>query len=138
MNKQEFIDAYGPVKPGQYPSKFSNQTTNKTYGLKMSQKSLTVPDQSLTMREIMTRFTLGQSLNADFSSQLQYMEEDEIESSLGINIKSLDLSEQHDLKNYWKNKSKENMETTGTPNASDVNTDSSGQINREGEFYTPS
>jgi len=86
----------------------TNLTPRKTSGLKMSQKSLTVPDQSLTMREIMTRFTLGQSLNADFSEHLQYMDESDLETATGINIKTLDLSEQHAIKDYWKNKAKAN------------------------------
>lgn len=51
--------------------------------------SLTIPDQSLTMREILTRYTRGMSLDG----QREGLYEEEGMESNGINYKVLDLAD---------------------------------------------
>lgn len=59
------------------------------------QPSQTVPDQTMSMREILKRFTRGQKIDVGYN--LPYMEESDIETSSGMNIHKLDLSEQMEL-----------------------------------------
>ncbi len=72
--------------------------------------SMTVPDQTMDMREILARFVNGQEL--PIGNGLEYMEDDEIESSTGQNIKSLDLTEQHGIKDYYRRKSQNQTDKT--------------------------
>lgn len=56
--------------------------------------SLTIPDQTMTMREIMQRFASGQQILGN-NTEPQY---DDLESPYsGINLKTLDISERYDL-----------------------------------------
>lgn len=72
--------------------------------------SMTVPDQTMNMREILNRFARGQ--NPSVVMDLQYMDQDDIEGSSGININKLDLSEKMEIlnnaNNYINNKNYEN------------------------------
>ena len=59
--------------------------------------SMTVPDQTMDLREILVRFATGQTLGGT-DNGLQYMEDDEIENASGIHINKLDLTERDELK----------------------------------------
>lgn len=59
-----------------------------------TQPSLTVPDMTMSMREILSRFTSG--LPMDIGKEPIYHEDDY--EQLGINPRSLDLTDIHELK----------------------------------------
>lgn len=52
-------------------------------------KSLTVPDQSFTIREIIHRFTLGRPINGTASPAIF----DDAEGQLGLDVQQLDLAD---------------------------------------------
>lgn len=73
--------------------------------------SMTVPDQTMSMREILNRFARGQ--NPSVVMDLPYMDQDDIEGSSGININKLDLSEKMEIlnnaNNYLNNQNNESL-----------------------------
>lgn len=64
-------------------------------GKKFTQLSLTVPDQAIPLQVLLERHTKGMPLGAAMRTPLY---EDEEAEFGGINIKTLDLSELHELK----------------------------------------
>lgn len=60
-----------------------------------TQPSQTVPDQAMSVREIMTRYANGQSVGG---SHTEYW--DENEDNIGINLKNLDLVDIQEMKKY--------------------------------------
>lgn len=61
--------------------------------------SMTVPDQTMSMRELLTRFANGLPIDGD-NSEAFY---DDDENSLGINLRTLDLVDQQNLREYAEN-----------------------------------
>lgn len=57
--------------------------------------SLTVPDQTMSMAEILTRFVNGEEMNV--GNGLEFMDESDLMYSNGININTLDLNEREKL-----------------------------------------
>lgn len=58
--------------------------------------SMTVPDQSMTLKQILTRFAHG---HVPTGREGFYLEEEDIPYNNGIDVRKLDLSEIADLKN---------------------------------------
>lgn len=58
--------------------------------------SMTVPDQTMTLKQILTRFAHG---HAPTGREGIYLEEEDIPYNNGIDVRKLDLSELADLKN---------------------------------------
>lgn len=80
--------------------------------------SQTIPDQAMSVREIMTRFTSGMPIGGN---RTEYWDEDE--SNVGINIKKLDLVDiqtlksqtAFDIKNLTKQLEEAKKNLTATP-----------------------
>lgn len=69
--------------------KIRNQFHTKQYpGKVFTQPSMTLPDEAMTMREILTRYSNGQPLGG---AKVAIWDEEEI--SMGINPKKLDLTD---------------------------------------------
>lgn len=93
-NQQENLtSAENPVLPDYIlnPYRETEKTREKPRG-----KKLTIPDQSLTVKEIMARFTRGQRIP---DQMIGYYDEDYDPLGLdGTNIETLDLSQKYELK----------------------------------------
>ena len=74
--------------------KISNTYNYQPYeGIINNQPSMTVPDQTLTLRQILDRYARGLPLGGTNESPIF----DEEETNEGIDIRTLDLSEVHEL-----------------------------------------
>lgn len=89
--------------------------------------SLTVPDQTMDLREILVRFASGQEISGH--NGLAYMEDDEIENTSGRHIDTLDLSEKQQLKEHAKLKIADIYANAANATTSSTKIDSSEEIN---------
>lgn len=71
----------------------------------LSDKSETMPEQSMDLREILHRYANGQDLTV--GNGLEYMEDDQIDDSLGLPLQKLDIVEISALKSHFENNGKQ-------------------------------
>jgi hypothetical protein len=83
------------LEPGQNMPYRLNPYTPTNSNEKRTGQRLTVPDQSLTVKEILSRFTRGQRI-PDAAVGYYDAENDPLELD-GVNIETLDLSQKYDL-----------------------------------------
>lgn len=99
MTKSEYLDTYGPIRHGQYPDlPIVFNPLNICLRPKMYSSgggvSMTVPDQTMSLQTILTRFAHGQ-MPTGFEPQ--YHDDIDLQFNQGIDLRKLDLSEIHDL-----------------------------------------
>jgi hypothetical protein len=97
----------------------SNYDFNAYKGSVNDEPSKTVPDQTMSLMEILQRYASGETISVN--QNLLYMDDEDLQTSSGINLKSLDLSEQHDLLNSFTNKiENQNISNQTSPNEVEV------------------